>query len=248
MLVGSHAKCCGRLILHRSSQERLAFQPASPLYGSNHCLSRRASSAGGLGFNVTRSAACLTRRGSKLDAPHSIEDLGQNYSSSSASAASPDASDTRYATWQLEKMALCHCWRVHVMPILCRPCVFDDSSKSLLCRYSVSDEQGSRMEGSCLHNMHLAAGDVHLWWLFPEDVGPFIPYCFNLLPSLCIALHPGALRMHAAIRASTSDGEAQAHGVYQDQLPPGKHDPNPCGLCVGGGRRAAEKLRGPADG
>lgn len=31
------------------------------------------------------------------------------------------------------------------------------------------------MEGSCLHNMHLAAGDVHLWWLFPEDVGPQHP-------------------------------------------------------------------------
>ena len=43
---------------------------------------------------------------------------------------------------------------------------------SLLRRYSVSDEQGSRIEGSCLHDMHLAAGDVHLWWLFPEDVGP----------------------------------------------------------------------------
>ena len=22
-----------------------------------------------------------------------------------------------------------------------------------------------------MHNVHLAAGDVHLWWLFPEDVG-----------------------------------------------------------------------------
>lgn len=26
-----------------------------------------------------------------------------------------------------------------------------------------------------MHNMHLAGGDVHLWWLFPEDVKPLHP-------------------------------------------------------------------------
>ena len=41
----------------------------------------------------------------------------------------------------------------------------------VLCRYSASDEQGSRSEDHSMQDMHLAAGDVHLWWLFPEDVG-----------------------------------------------------------------------------
>ncbi|CAK0738564.1 hypothetical protein CVIRNUC_001061 [Coccomyxa viridis] len=37
-------------------------------------------------------------------------------------------------------------------------------------RSRTSQKQGSHIEGQCLHKLHLAAGDVHLWWLFPEDV------------------------------------------------------------------------------
>lgn len=37
-------------------------------------------------------------------------------------------------------------------------------------RSTTSQKQGSHIEGQCLHKLHLAAGDVHLWWLFPEDV------------------------------------------------------------------------------
>ncbi len=42
------------------------------------------------------------------------------------------------------------------------------------------------MEGSCLHDMHLGAGDVHLWWLFPEDVGPCDLYAPTLAVCRCV--------------------------------------------------------------
>ena len=81
------------------------------------------------------------------------------------------------------------------------------------CRYSMSGEQGSHVEGQCLHKLHLATGDVHLWWLFPEDVSanlflrsisrkacleafPSLPTPYSVLQDLCVACY---LSIHCAM-------------------------------------------------
>jgi hypothetical protein len=37
-------------------------------------------------------------------------------------------------------------------------------------RYSIADEIGQRSHGSCLSKLSLGPGEVHIWWLFPDDV------------------------------------------------------------------------------
>ena len=139
MTATSHAPYCGRLLSQKNHQEKSASQPALLLYASNHGPGHRASSARGFGHskacgsrarcrglhssgdnsgwrcNVTRSAASLAQRCSKPGTLHSVEDHGNNYSSSSASAATPDASDRRSVQWQLEAKAPCHCWPIYVI-------------------------------------------------------------------------------------------------------------------------------------
>ena len=113
---------------------------------------------------------------------------------------------------------------------------------SLPCRYSVSDEQGSRMKGSCLHNMHLAAGDVHLWWLFPEDVGPISTLMTRTLYPLVSWVADSLYELHGLLsdsavvwislyistlkgiacckRVFTGDVKAPADGILENHLQP----------------------------
>ena len=44
------------------------------------------------------------------------------------------------------------------------------SQETTTSRYSVADETCERLEGRCQHKLQLDPGEVHVWWLFPEDV------------------------------------------------------------------------------
>lgn len=78
--------------------------------------------------------------------------------------------------------------------------VATSASHSEESTYSFADEVGRRMHGSCLSKLSLNPGDVHVWWLFPEDV--------RLLQPLVILYN-----------LSSASGILQVHGLILVWLP-----------------------------
>ena len=204
MMITSHASHSDRLHIQRTSKGRSALQPllpfrsrqgpdwpASSARGRHHSSIYTAQKPGCHESSVSSGSEALALRQTVASAPrsqpgpsHSLEHQRDHDGESSAGAA-PHASEERHG---LSNQEICdHGWLLLLSPlfggtldavwvmhvytaqlVLCKCCCLST------CRYSISDEQGSRTEGHCTHNMHLAAGDVHLWWLFPEDVGSSI--------------------------------------------------------------------------
>jgi len=58
------------------------------------------------------------------------------------------------------------------------------SSSSEQSNYSFADETVQKVQGTCLHKLPIHPGEVHVWWLFPDEVrtaplvaATCVPFC-----------------------------------------------------------------------